>query len=144
MHPFPHHYVVTATARPSGDVPLSADGVRVIESAMPREFDGPGNQWSPETLLAAAVADCFVLSFRAIAVGFKFSWVSLDVRTEGTVERTDGKMRFTKFVTHAKLRIAAGGDAEKAKKLLEKAEASCLVTNSLSSDNHLTTEVTSG
>src|SRR5580692_9758778 len=82
--------------------------------------------------------------FRAIAVGFKFSWISLDVRTEGTVERSDGKMRFTKFLTHAKLRIAAGGDAEKAKRLLEKAEASCLVTNSLSSDVHLTTEVTLG
>jgi hypothetical protein len=48
-----------------------------------------------------------VAGFRAIAVGFKFSWVSLDVRTEGTVERTDGKMRFTEFLTHAKLRIAA-------------------------------------
>ena len=144
MHQFPHHYVVTATARPSGDVPLSTEGVRVIESATPREFDGPGNQWSPESLLVAAVADCFVLTFRAIAVGFKFSWVSLDVRTEGTVERTDGKMRFTKFLTHAKLRIAAGGDAEKAKILLQKAEASCLVTNSLSSDTHLTTEVMSG
>ncbi|HXC07809.1 MAG TPA: OsmC family protein, partial [Steroidobacteraceae bacterium] len=80
----------------------------------------------------------------AIAVGFKFSWVSLDVRTEGTVDRSDGKMRFTKFLTHAKLRIAADGDVEKAKKLLEKAEASCLVTNSLSSDVRLTTEVTSG
>jgi organic hydroperoxide reductase OsmC/OhrA len=53
-------------------------------------------------------------------------------------------MRFTKFLTQAKLRIAAGGDADKAKKLLEKAEASCLVTNSLSSDIRLTTEVTSG
>jgi organic hydroperoxide reductase OsmC/OhrA len=57
MHPFPHHYVVTATARPSGDVPLAAEGLRIIESAMPKEFDGPGNQWSPESLLAAAVAD---------------------------------------------------------------------------------------
>ena len=110
MHPFPHHYVVTATARPSGDVPLAAEGLRVIESAMPKEFDGPGNQWSPESVLAAAVADCFVLTFRAVAVGFKFSWISLDVRT----------------------------------RLLEKAEASCLVTNSLSSDVHLTTEVTLG
>jgi uncharacterized OsmC-like protein len=53
-------------------------------------------------------------------------------------------MRFTKFLTHAKLRIAADGDVEKAKNLLEKAEASCLVTNSLSSDVRLTTEVTSG
>jgi len=34
--------------------------------------------------------------------------------------RSDGKMRFTKFLTHAKLRVAAGGDADKAKKLLEK------------------------
>src|SRR5580704_16517011 len=101
---------------------------------MPKEFDGPGNQWSPESLLAAAVADCFVLSFRAVAVGFKFSWISLDVRTEGTVESSDGKMRFTKFLTHAQVRIAAGGDADKAKKMLVKAEANCLVTNSLSSD----------
>jgi hypothetical protein len=37
---------------------------------MPREFDGRGNQWSPESLLAAALADCFVLSFRAVAVGY--------------------------------------------------------------------------
>jgi organic hydroperoxide reductase OsmC/OhrA len=53
-------------------------------------------------------------------------------------------VRFTKFLTQPKLRIAAGGDADQAKKLLEKAEASCLVTNSLSSDIRLTTEVTSG
>src|SRR5271155_4374256 len=97
MHPFPHRYVVNAAVRPDGDVPLSSEGVRIIESAPPKEFDGPGNQWSPESLLTAAVADCFVLSFRAVAVGFKFSWISLDVRTEGTVERSDGKMRFTKF-----------------------------------------------
>ena len=61
MHPFPHHYAVDAAVRPDGDVPLSSEGVRVIESAPPKEFDGPGNQWSPEQLLTAAVADCFVL-----------------------------------------------------------------------------------
>ena len=36
-------------------MPLSAEGVRIIESAPPKEFDGPGNQWSPEGLLTAAV-----------------------------------------------------------------------------------------
>jgi len=144
MHPFPHRYVVNASVRPGGDVPLSAEGMRVIESAPPKEFDGPGNQWSPEGLLTAAVADCFVLSFRAIAAASKFSWVSLEARTEGTLDRIDGKMRFTRFDTHAKLHVPAGADAERAKRLLEKAEANCLVANSLNSERHLTAEVTVG
>ena len=144
MHPFPHRYVVNASVRPGGDVPLSAEGMRVIESAPPKEFDGPGNQWSPEGLLTAAVADCFVLSFRAIAAASKFSWVSLEARTEGTLDRIDGKMRFTRFDTHAKLHVPAGADMERAKKLLEKAEANCLVANSLNSERHLAAEVTVG
>jgi peroxiredoxin-like protein len=141
MHPFPHHYIVNASVRPDGDVPLSTEGVRIIESAPPKEFDGPGNQWSPEGLLTAAVADCFVLSFRAIAAASKFAWSSLESRTEGTLDRIDGKMRFTRFDTHAKLHVAAGADVERAKKLLEKAEMACLVANSLSSERHLTVEV---
>jgi organic hydroperoxide reductase OsmC/OhrA len=144
MHPFPHHYIVTAAVRPDGDVPLSTEGVRVIESAPPREFDGPGNQWSPESLLTAAVADCFVLSFRAIAAASKFAWVSLEARTEGTLDRVDGKMRFTRFDTHAKLQVPPGADIERAKKLLEKAELTCLVANSLNSERHLEVQVTAG
>jgi peroxiredoxin-like protein len=142
MHPFPHRYVVNTAMRPVGDVPLSAEGVRIIESAPPKEFDGPGNQWSPEGLLTAAVADCFVLGFRAIATASKFAWISLEARTEGTLDRVEGKMRFTRFDTHAKLMVPAGADIERAKKLLEKAETSCLVSNSLSSERHLTVEVT--
>ena len=143
MHPFPHRYVVNAAVRPDGDVPLSTEGVRVIESAPPKEFDGPGNQWSPEGLLTAAVADCFVLSFRAIAAASKYAWTSLDARTEGTLDRVEGKMRFTRFDTHAKLHVPEGSDMERAKKLLEKAEQTCLVANSLSSERHLRVEVLS-
>ncbi len=141
MHPFPHHYSVHTTVRPDGDVPLASDGVRVIESAPPKEFDGPGNQWSPEQLLTAAVTDCFVLSFRAIAAASKYPWVSLEATTRGTLDRVDGRMRFTRFDTHAKLHVHTGADVERAKKLMEKAEANCLVANSLSSERHLTAEV---
>ena len=141
MHPFPHHYLVTAAVRPDGDVPLSTEGVRVIESAPPKEFDGPGNQWSPEGLLTAAVADCFVLGFRAIALASKFAWLSLESKTRGTLDRVEGKMRFTRFETHAKLHVPPGADIERAKKLLEKAEFTCLVANSLNGERHLTVEV---
>jgi organic hydroperoxide reductase OsmC/OhrA len=141
MHPFPHRYIVNAAVRPGGDVPLSAEGVRIIESAPPKEFDGPGNQWSPEALLTAAVADCFVLNFRAIAAASRFAWVSLEARTEGTLDRVEGKMRFTRFDTHAKLHVPSGADVDRAKKLLEKAELTCPVANSLSSERHLSVEV---
>jgi len=141
MHPFPHHYKVIAAVRPDGDVPLATEGVRVIESSPPKEFDGPGNQWSPEGLLTAAVADCFALGFRAIARASKFEWRHLDVRTEGTLDRVGGKMLFTRFDTHAKLQVAAGANVERAKKLLEKAEATCLIANSLNGERHLTVEV---
>jgi organic hydroperoxide reductase OsmC/OhrA len=144
MHPFPHHYIVNAVVSPIGDVPLSTDGVRIIESAPPKEFDGPGNQWSPEGLLTAAVADCFVLSFRAIATASRYAWVRLEARTEGTLDRVEGRMRFTRFDTHAKLFVADGADVERAGKLLEKAEAACLVSNSLNSERHLTVEVAVG
>lgn len=144
MHPFPHRYTVSAVVRPDGDVPLSTDGVRVIESAPPKEFDGPGNQWSPEGLLTAAVADCFVLGFRAIAAASKFAWINLEARTEGTLDRVEGRMRFTRFDTHAKLQVPPGADVERAKKLLEKAESTCLVANSLSSERHLTINVAIG
>lgn len=144
MHPFPHRYTVNAAARPDGDVPLSTEGVRVIESAPPKEFDGPGNQWSPEGLLTAAVADCFVLSFRAISKASKYEWLSLESRTEGTLDRIEGKMRFTRFDTHAKLQVPAGADIERGTKLLEKAELACLVANSLSGERHLTVEVVTG
>lgn len=144
MHPFPHHYTVNAAIRPDGDVPLSAEGVRIIESSSPKEFDGPGNQWSPEGLLTASVADCFVLNFRAIAAASKFAWQRLEARTQGTLDRVDGRMRFTRFETHAKLHVAAGTDVERAKRLLEKAESSCPVSNSLSSERHLTAEVVAG
>ena len=96
MHPFPHHYAVTATLHKTGDLMLFTEGTRVIESAPPKEFDGPGNQWSPETLLTAAVADCFALSFRAIATASKFAWTSLSVKTEGTLDRVEGTARFTR------------------------------------------------
>lgn len=141
MHPFPHVYVINAVVRPDGDVPLSAPGVRIIESAPPKEFDGPGNQWSPEGLLTAAVADCFVLGFRAIAAASKFVWLNLEATTRGTLERAEGKMRFTRFDTHARLYVPAGADVERARRLLEKAETSCLVSNSLNSERHLTLEV---
>lgn len=137
MQDLPHHYRVAANAAPEGDVSLSADKLETLASAPPQEFGGPGDRWSPETLLVAAISDCFILSFRAITRASKLPWLSLRCEVEGLLERRDGKTQFTEFKVNATLDVAPDTDVEKARRLLEKAEASCLITNSLSATTHL-------
>jgi peroxiredoxin-like protein len=137
MQDLPHHYKVVAAAGPDGDVSLAGDGLDAILSAPPVEFGGPGDKWSPETLLVAAVADCFILSFRAIARASKLSWISLNCEVEGTLERIEGATKFTEFLIRATLSVPQDTKEERAHRLLEKAEQSCLITNSLSSTTHL-------
>ena len=141
MHPFPHHYQVAAQAQPTGDVSISAKDLPALATNAPVEFDGPGGRWSPEALLTAAVADCFVLSFRAIARASKLDWAGLDVEAQGTLERIEGVSRFTRFEVTARLKVPPGTDSARAQKLLEKAEAICLITNSLSAERHLNATV---
>jgi organic hydroperoxide reductase OsmC/OhrA len=142
MHPYPHVYTVTAQGTPSGMVPVSAAGLPALDTAPPPEFDGPGGVWSPESMLCAAVANCLVLTFRAIARASKFEWLELACRTEATLERVAGTTRFTRFSSLATIRLPAGGDAAKAKLLLEKSEHGCLVANSLTGERLLQVEVT--
>lgn len=141
MHEFPHRYAVVAKAESKGAVALSSEGLTTIESGPPPEFGGPGGLWSPETLLVAAVADCFVLSFRAVAHASKLEWLSLDCGVEGVLDKEERVTRFTKFNVSVTLTVPSDVDEAKAQRLLEKAEHVCLITNSLIADSHLTAEV---
>ncbi|HMP78198.1 MAG TPA: OsmC family protein [Pirellulaceae bacterium] len=138
---FPHHYSVSARCTPTDPIVLAADGLNDLASAPPRQFGGPGDLWSPEDLLVAAVADCFVLSFRAIAAASKFEFVRLECRVTGTLDRVERAMLFTEFNIEAELAVAPGVDTGRAERLLEKAEQSCLITNSLKSTVHLNARV---
>ena len=141
MKAFPHHYQVSAASAPDGEVILSSGSLEPLHSAAPVEFDGPGDRWSPETLLVGAMADCFTLTFRAIARATKLPWVSLNVAVVGTLEREQGNSRFTGFDVKARLRVPVGGDLAAAERALHKAEAGCLISNSLSGQRRLTVDV---
>ncbi|TXS94004.1 OsmC family peroxiredoxin [Parahaliea maris] len=131
MQELPHHYRVTARAGDSGNVVLCSEGLDDMATAPPAEFGGPGDLWSPESLLVGAVADCFVLTFRAVARASRLDWVSLDCAAEGVLERVDRVTRFTRVELVVSLRIPQGGPVEQAERLLHKAEAGCLITNSM-------------
>ncbi|TAN07637.1 MAG: OsmC family peroxiredoxin [Rhodanobacteraceae bacterium] len=131
MQEYPHHYRASATGRIQGAVRIASPQLPSLETAPPPEYGGDPGYWSPETLLVAAVADCFVLSFRAVARGSGLAWDELACDVEGTLERVDRVTRFTGFDLSARLRIADPDSRDKAMRCLEKAEQVCLITNSL-------------
>jgi organic hydroperoxide reductase OsmC/OhrA len=137
MHPFPHRYVVSSTATLEGNIVLRSDGLPSLVTATPPEFDGPGGLWSPETLLVAAVADCFLLTFRGIARASKMPWVSVSATCEGTLERPDGVTQFTHFDLQAKVVLPPQVSEGQARRILQRAEETCLITRSLKGETHL-------
>jgi organic hydroperoxide reductase OsmC/OhrA len=144
MTDFPHEYTAGASATAEGAISLETDGVAALATAAPAAFGGPGDRWSPETLLVGAVADCFALSFRAIARASRFEWQGLECHAVGTLDRIERTTRFTELVVRATLRVPAGSDEAKARRLLEKAEHACLITNSLSAPCRLEATVEIG
>ena len=131
MQPYPHTYVAAAAADSAGSVTVASPQLPSMETDAPPQFDGPGGKWSPESLLCASVADCFILTFRAVARAAKLEWLHLECRVEGVLERRERLLQFTRYTTFATLTVPTGTDAVKARELLERAEHSCLIANSL-------------
>lgn len=133
MQPLPHEYKVRAAAAVNDNyLTTEADSLPVLSVAAPSDFGGPGDAWSPEDLLVAAVANCFILSFKAVARASKLEWLSINVQSSGLLDKVEGKTRFTQMKTCVQLLIPASTPYDKAEKLLHKADEICLINNSLS------------
>ena len=141
MKPFPHSYRVSVEARSETEATISAKGLTSLATAQPAEFDGPGNLWSPETLLVGAVADCFVLTYKGIAAKARFNWTEIHCDGSGVLDRAEGAVRFTGMLLDVRLTVPAGTDKERAQVLLKKGEKGCLIANSLRFSPELRYEV---
>ncbi len=143
MQDFPHHYRCVATANADQSrVRVSSQGLEDLTTDVPREFGGPGDQWSPEALLIAAVADCFVLTFRAMAAPSQIAWHALDCDATGTLERVNRTTQFTTIQLAIRISVPDEIEEEKVLRVLRKAEETCLITNSLTATVTLTVEIT--
>ena len=141
MDHYPHQYLAMAHAASAGAVEINSGGLEPLSSMPPPQFGGPGDSWSPETLLVAAVADCFILTFRAIARASKLEWSALECSAEGVLERVEGVTRFTGMTVRATLTVPAGTNVDKAQRLLEKSESVCLITQSMTATVHLQADI---
>ncbi len=143
MKPLPHVYRARLSGSPEGYAPVSAEGLPELRTNAPADFDGPGDAWSPEHLLMAAVEACFLFTLRAVARASKVEWTALELSAEGTLDRKDGAMRFVEIVLRPRLTIPTGTDRERAMRVLEKSEKGCLISASLSTPVRLEAEIVS-
>ena len=108
----------------------------------PIEFKGHEGVWTPEHLFVASVNSCFMTTFLAIAENSKLEFVSFSADAQGKLEKLDGQgFIMTEVILRPKLVISHARDAERAGRILEKAEKNCLISNSIKTETKLEPEV---
>jgi peroxiredoxin-like protein len=110
---------------------IAAAGKPDIQVATPPEFKGHEGIWSPEDLFVASVNICLMTTFLAFAERAGLAFTSYESDAEGLLELVEGKFQFTRIVLKPRLTVKQGEDAAKAKELIAKAEAHCLISNSM-------------
>jgi peroxiredoxin-like protein len=105
-----------------------------IEVATPPEFPkGIPGIWSPEHLFTAAVSSCLMTTFLSIAENSKLEFSSFQCSSKGKLEQVDGKFLMSEILLEPVVMIGNEKDKERAERVLAKAEAACLISNSIKS-----------
>jgi peroxiredoxin-like protein len=121
---------------------VESPGLPPLDFASPPEFGGPGGTWTPEHALVTAVNACVLLTFVAIAEFSKLSFGSLSARANGKLGKVEGEgLRFTSVDVVLRVEVGTEADVARAERLVQKAEASCLVSKSLKTPVRVTAEV---
>ena len=121
---------------------LRAPVLPSIHVDAPPEFKGHEGSWTPEHLFVASVNSCFMTTFLAIAENSKLDFVSFKADAKGILEKLDGQgFMMTEITLRPKLLIANSRDAERASRILEKAERNCLISNSAKTQIRLKPEI---
>jgi len=120
----------------------SADGLPELLVASPPAFGGPPGIWSPEHLFVLAAASCWMTTFLAVSEASKLEVVAVECGGEGVIEKgEDRRFRVSRIHLRPRVAVAREEDRERAVRLIEKAEAACLIRNSIRSEVTLASDV---
>ena len=129
-HQYVYRVAASSTTLRSGIVTVD-DVEPSLPFSAPPEFQGESGRWTPEHFFLAAVAGCFVSTFSGIATFSKFEFLSLSLEVEGLIAKDEEGWRFTQIYLRPTLEVSLEEHREKANRLLQKAEKTCLVTRSI-------------
>ncbi len=122
---------------------MGSAGKPDVPVSTPPEFKGHEGIWSPEDLFVSAVNTCIMSTFLAFAERAGLAFSSYASEAEGQVELVDGKLQVTEVTVRPSVTVAADG-VDKAKEILAKAEANCLISTSIKSRVNFDPKVAAG
>ena len=136
---YKYHTAVRWTGRKTGM--MSSEGKPSIEVATPPEFKGHEGIWSPEDLFVASANACLMTTFLSFAERAGLLFTAYESEAEGLLELVGGKFQMTRIVLKPRITLKQGEDSGKAKDLIMKAEANCLISNSMKTQVSIEPEI---
>jgi organic hydroperoxide reductase OsmC/OhrA len=103
-----------------------------IHFTSPQAFGGVGGRWTPEELLLASLASCYITTFSSLAEASGFDYIDLEVEVKGMFVEVSSGFAFTEILICPKLTISVEPEKPKAVSLLLTAKTLCLVARTLS------------
>ena len=102
--------------------------------SIPPEMDGPGIGTNPDEMLLGAAATCYIITLAAMLERNGLEKESLTMTSEGVVDLTNGVITYEKIIHKPRIVLPADAtdqDVQKAHKLAEKAEGSCMISRAV-------------
>jgi len=103
--------------------------VAVPASSSPATGGDP-SRWNPEDLLAAAMAQCHMLTFLALATKVRLTVTAYEGASEAVMETVDRLTRVATITLKPTITVAPGTSHDKVREMFEKAHKYCVIANS--------------
>jgi peroxiredoxin-like protein len=128
-----HHYSVDLAWQQERQGVLSSQELQqTLDVATPPPFPkGMEGIWSPEHLFTAAVSSCLMTTFLAIAENSNLAFESFTCKASGKLDQVEGKYQMTEVMLEPTVTLLREEDFAKAERILQKSEAACLISNSI-------------
>ncbi len=109
-----------------------ADGELVLSSDP--AFNGDGHQPNPEQLLLAAASSCQLLGFLAIAARSRVDVLVYEDEADAVMPEDQKPIRITRITLRPRIAVAAGGDLDRVRRMVERAHDGCFIANTLNAE----------
>ncbi|WP_282171288.1 OsmC family protein [Cytobacillus firmus] len=112
---------------------IETGGLRTKVS-IPPEMDGPGIGTNPDEMLLGAAATCYIITLAAMMERSRLEKDDLTMESVGVVDVTKGVITYRKIIHRPVIVLKADAgerDLALARKLAQKAEASCMISRAI-------------